>query len=59
MLKPLFLVIIEQEHDRRWIAEIIHFPGAMAYGRTREEAIHNAFMIAHKQVQSGTAKLWC
>ena len=28
-----------QESDGRWIAEIIGLPGAMKYGKTREEAI--------------------
>lgn len=33
---------IEREDDGRWIAEIPEFPGVMAYGNTREEAISKA-----------------
>ncbi len=58
MLAPLFLVLTDKEYDGRWIAEIIHFPGAIAYGRTKEEAILNVFMIAHKQVKYGRTRLW-
>jgi predicted RNase H-like HicB family nuclease len=29
----------EREEDGRWIAEIPEIPGAMVYGRTREEAV--------------------
>lgn len=56
---PLFLVLTDQEEDGRWFAEIIHFRGAIAYGRTREEAILNVFMIAHKQVKAKATRLWC
>jgi predicted RNase H-like HicB family nuclease len=34
-----FTVETEQESDGRWIAEVPQIPGAMAYGRTREEAV--------------------
>ncbi|PYJ90447.1 MAG: HicB family protein [Verrucomicrobia bacterium] len=34
-----FAVETEQESDGRWIAEIPQIPGAMAYGRTRDEAV--------------------
>ena len=33
------IIEIEQEEDGRWIAEVPGIPGALAYGRTREEAI--------------------
>jgi predicted RNase H-like HicB family nuclease len=33
-----FLVEIEQEEDGRWIAEVVDLPGALAYGKTPEEA---------------------
>jgi predicted RNase H-like HicB family nuclease len=33
-----FRVEIEQEKDGRWIAEVVDLPGALAYGRTSEEA---------------------
>ena len=29
----------EQESDGRWIAEIAHLPGVLAYGSTRQEAV--------------------
>jgi predicted RNase H-like HicB family nuclease len=30
---------IEQEEDGRFIAEVIDFPGVLAYGGTRQEAV--------------------
>jgi len=33
------VVETEREDDGRWIAEIPEFPGVMAYGNTRDEAI--------------------
>ena len=30
---------VEQEDDGRWLAEVPDIPGALAYGRTRAEAI--------------------
>ena len=30
---------VEREDDGRWIAEVSEFPGVLAYGVTREEAI--------------------
>lgn len=29
----------EQEEDGRWIAEVPAIPGALVYGKTREEAV--------------------
>ena len=34
-----FTIDCEQEKDGRWIAEVIELPGALAYGRTPEEAM--------------------
>jgi predicted RNase H-like HicB family nuclease len=34
-----FTVETEQESDGRWLAEIPQIPGAMSYGKTREEAV--------------------
>jgi predicted RNase H-like HicB family nuclease len=34
-----FTVETEQERDGRWIAEIPQIPGAMSYGKTRDEAV--------------------
>lgn len=33
------IVETEREEDGRWIAEVPEIPGAMVYGRTKEEAI--------------------
>ena len=33
-----FTVEVEQEEDRRWIAEVIDLPGVLAFGQTEEEA---------------------
>jgi predicted RNase H-like HicB family nuclease len=40
----------EQEEDGRWLAEVIELPGAMVYGRTREEAIGKAQALALRVV---------
>jgi predicted RNase H-like HicB family nuclease len=36
----------ELETDGRWIAELPEIPGAMAYGRTREEAVSRVKALA-------------
>lgn len=36
----------EREEDARWIAELPDFPGAMAYGAARENAIANVQTLA-------------
>jgi predicted RNase H-like HicB family nuclease len=41
-----FTVETEQEVDGRWIAEVSEIPGAMKYGRTRNEAIAHAEALA-------------
>jgi len=41
-----FQVEVEQEADGRFFAEVMNVPGAMAYGKTREEAITNATEVA-------------
>jgi len=41
-----FTVETEQETDGRWIAEVIEIPGAMKYGKTKEEAIAHAEALA-------------
>jgi predicted RNase H-like HicB family nuclease len=33
-----FKIEFDREDDGRWIAEIRELPGAMAYGKTKEEA---------------------
>ncbi|QTA92734.1 type II toxin-antitoxin system HicB family antitoxin [Desulfonema magnum] len=41
-----FIIEIEKEDDGRWICEIPEIPGAMAYGRTRNEAISKTQSLA-------------
>jgi len=41
-----FNVEIDREDDGRWIAEVVDLPGALAYGRTREEAVARAEALA-------------
>jgi len=41
-----FAVETEKEKDGRWIAEIPQIPGAMAYGRTRAEAVSRVEALA-------------
>ena len=41
-----FTIEVEQENDGRWIAEIPQIPGAMVYGRTREEAVSRVEALA-------------
>jgi predicted RNase H-like HicB family nuclease len=52
---------IEQEEDGRFIAEVIDFPGVLAYGNTRQEAVAKvqalalrvlADKVAHYEVKS-------
>jgi len=45
-----FVVETEQEADGRWVAEIPQVPGALAYGKTRDEAINKAYAIALRSV---------
>jgi len=40
------LVETEREGDGRWIAEIPGLPGALVYGRTREEAVAKVEALA-------------
>ncbi|MGK7941724.1 MAG: type II toxin-antitoxin system HicB family antitoxin [Crocosphaera sp.] len=37
---------VEQEEDRRWIAEVIDLPGVLAYGQIVEEAITKVQALA-------------
>jgi predicted RNase H-like HicB family nuclease len=41
-----FTIEVEQEDDGRWLTEIPALPGVLAYGRTREEAIARAQILA-------------
>ena len=41
-----FTIEVEKEEDGRWLSEIPELPGVLAYGRTREEAIAGAQVLA-------------
>lgn len=41
-----FRIELEQEDDRRWIAEVLELPGVMGYGQTRAEAISRVQALA-------------
>ena len=51
----------EREADSRWLAEIVHVPGAMAYGETPDEAMANAEVVALRaiadRIEHGEAEL--
>jgi predicted RNase H-like HicB family nuclease len=40
----------EEEEDGRWIAEIVDFPGVLAYGSSQQEAIANAEAITFRLI---------
>jgi predicted RNase H-like HicB family nuclease len=42
----MFTIETELEEDGRWIAEIPELPGAMAYGKSRNEAVLKAEILA-------------
>lgn len=35
-------VEVDREDDGRWLAEVLDFPGVVAYGATRQEAVDRA-----------------
>jgi len=37
---------VEKENDGRWIAEITELPGALAYGKSREESVSKVKALA-------------
>ena len=41
-----FTIESEREEDGRWLAEVLELPGALAYGRTLEEAIAKVQALA-------------
>lgn len=43
---PRLRVELEQEHDGRWIAEVVDLPGVLAYGHTHDEALTSAEALA-------------
>ena len=48
-----FIVELEREEDGRWIAEVVEIPGALAYGRTQEEALARVEALALRVVADG------
>jgi predicted RNase H-like HicB family nuclease len=51
-----FNIETELETDGRWIAEIPEIPGAMAYGKTIEEAKANAYALALRSIADDVEK---
>jgi predicted RNase H-like HicB family nuclease len=41
-----FQIDLDREEDGRWIAEIASFPGVMAYGKTKPEAVAKVKALA-------------
>ena len=41
-----FTIEYEQEDDGRWLAEVLELPGALAYGKTCQEAISKVQALA-------------
>ena len=41
-----FTIEVEQEEDRRWIAEILDIPGVLVYASTEQQAISNVQALA-------------
>jgi predicted RNase H-like HicB family nuclease len=41
-----FVVELEQEKDGRWIAEVVQIPGALAYGKSRQDALARVEAVA-------------
>ncbi len=51
-----FCIETEREDDGRWIAEITHIPGVLAYGETEEEARANAYALALRVIADQVEK---
>ena len=51
-----FNIETERETDGRWIAEIPEIPGALAYGKTQEEAKANAYALALRSIADDVEK---
>jgi predicted RNase H-like HicB family nuclease len=41
-----FTIEFDRETDGRWIAEVVEIPGAMVYGKTKDEASAKAQALA-------------
>lgn len=44
----IFKIEYEQEEDGRWLAEVLDIPGALAYGKTKQEAIAKVQALAFR-----------
>lgn len=42
----IFSIEYEQEDDGRWLAEVLELPGALAYGKTVQEAVSKVQALA-------------
>ena len=51
-----FNIETERETDGRWIAEIPEIPGAMAYGRTQNQAKARAYALALRSIADDVEK---
>ncbi len=51
-----FKIETERETDGRWIAEIPEIPGALAYGKTEDEAKANAYALALRSIADDVEK---
>ena len=51
-----FNIETELETDGRWIAEIPEIPGAMAYGKSQDEAKANAYALALRSIADDVEK---
>ena len=51
-----FKIKTERETDGRWIAEISHMPGVLAYGKTEAEAKAKAYALALRVIADDVEK---
>ncbi len=51
-----FNIETERETDGRWIAEIPEIPGAMAYGKTENQAKAKAYALALRTIADDMEK---
>jgi len=46
-----FTIEFDREEDGRWIAEVVEFPGILAYGWTQEDAKHKVLGILRDAIE--------
>jgi predicted RNase H-like HicB family nuclease len=51
-----FNIETERETDGRWIAEVSEIPGAMAYGKTENQAKAKAYALALRAIADDVEK---